>query len=199
MPGAVGPLFAVQGGGNPQAHVPLPEGEAAGHHADDRVLLAAQQNLLAHDPRVRPKPPPPEPVAEHHHRYAGPVVLVRDHAPERRGHPEHGEEAAGHRLGLDLLGLAVPGEHEAAVGHRGHVREHAALRLPVCVVGRGHVVAGQADLRCVLEDQHQPLRVGEGQGTHQDRIHEAEDRGRRSDAEGQGEDGENRRPRLLDQ
>ena len=73
-------------------------------------------------------------------------------------------------------------------------RRHAAERLqprPIRVVaGRGRVF-GKSDRGGILPQHDKACRISERQRAQQHRVHDAEDRSRRTDAESQGADGHN--------
>jgi hypothetical protein len=53
--------------------------------------------------------------------------------------------------------------------------------------------------RHALHDRYEPFGVAERQGLQQDRVDDAEDRGRRPDAQCEGEDGDQSEARRLPQ
>src|SRR6185437_9306058 len=81
-------------------------------------------------------------------------------------------------------------EGEGGIGENGHVREGAALRLPVKEVGgRYDVVGGAALAEIRFPHHHELVWFAGGQRTEQKVIGEGEDGDARADAEGKREDG----------
>ena len=170
-------------------------GEARRRDADDRHRVVVDRDLPADDLRVALEAVHPVVVAEDDDRVAvvDAVVLLRgEDAPDRRLHAQHREEVAGHQLRVDPLGLVVDRQRRGHVAPRDDLGERGALLLEVHVHGVGvhpapHVAAV---VRPLLVDLHQRAGVGDRQAPQHHLVDQREDRGRRPDAEGEREDGD---------
>ena len=68
--------------------------ECRRHHADDRVLSAAEQKMFREDVRTPLEAPRPQLIADDGRRRSAAQVFLRDgRAPDRRRNPEYGEVA----------------------------------------------------------------------------------------------------------
>ncbi len=74
--------------------------------------------------------------------------------------------------------------------HGGQAVERADAVAPVMEVEDGDGAAFRRTFEILLEDVHEALGIGEGQGPPEDGFRDAEQHSGRSNAEGHGEDGE---------
>jgi hypothetical protein len=131
------------------------------------------------------------------------VVLGREEASRRGLDPEDVEERAGDEVAVGLLGLALDPEvqgggvvDEDAVEDGGLVAEVHEHRVRDRGEG-GAVVVRRPRVRPRCVQDHEPVGLRDGERAQQDLIHQREDRGVRSDAEGESEDHDERERRRL--
>ena len=126
----------------------------------------------------------PEAVAKDGNaRRAGHIVGGRDGASEQRGNAQNLEKSRGDAHARNLHRLAVSRQiHGNSIDGRDFA-EGAIARAPVEeILSLDHV--GSAEW-LPFPDHHQTVRLGEWQGAQQHRVHHAENRGSRTDAERQ--------------
>jgi hypothetical protein len=163
------------------------EGAALLEHADDRVRLAVEEDVLAHDRRVRSELRLPQRVAQKHDMVLADLVLVRPEcAAERRPRAVDIEVVRGDALAAQLNRLLAPRQRRAPTGLRGHVLKHLVLLDPVEVVQRRDAVAPA--VRPLLEHADDAVGVGVRQRVQQHAVDEAEHRRVRADREGDRDD-----------
>jgi hypothetical protein len=167
------------------------EAEGRGQDADHGDVLAVQAEGASDDGRIAAEAAMPEAIGDH-----GGIRAARGHlggierASERWRHSQQAEEIAGDARARDLLGLGLAAEARADRVVDGDAREALRLVPDGFVFGEGHGDGAGLRVRGDLRNRDQAVRVAEGQRPQEDRIHHAEDRGRRPDAESQGEDGD---------
>src|SRR5215471_9429974 len=107
MAASIGHFLLAESNRDPEARVFRQELKARRRHADDRMLLAVEQDLFSDQSRVAAEPPLPEPIADQRHfisvRF---IFFLRKNAPQFRLDAEQREEVGGYGLRLDLLRFA---------------------------------------------------------------------------------------------
>ena len=173
--------------------------EGLGRHAHDDERQAVDANGRADNIRATSKVRPPRLVAQDDGRFASwDAGLAGRKPPSQHGlHAEHIEEAVAHEQAESQLrdGIVVPGHHEARRAEGDEALEGARRAAQVTEVGVRNLFGGTRSA---------PVRDGHDLGRPMDRhrpeehgIREAEGRGVCADAEGEGEDGDQREPRVA--
>src|SRR5205085_9346185 len=126
--------------------------EARGHHADDRVRLAVEDERAADDARVAAEASLPELVREHGDQSSAlRVVLCRQRAPALDVDAEQREEARSGERSDDAFGLARACEVYALRDEGRELLERMARRAVVPQVGHRYEVARHR-LRLLVDD-----------------------------------------------
>ncbi len=184
-----------QGQGSPELGARGPEGrelEPARHHSDHDVRLAVEGDGAAHDAGVPAEAALPQAMAEHDDaRVTRLLFFGRERASELRRHAQKREDVRREAHAVDALRPVVAPEVRAPGLGRAHGLEAGRVPPPVEEVPRRHRA------RAPGEDDGETVRVDIGEWTQQDRVHDAEDRGGRADAQGQGQHGGGREPRRA--
>jgi hypothetical protein len=167
--------------------------EVGGHHADDGRLHVRERDLPAHDGGIRGEEPPPRRLGQHRSgRRPRLVVGRRERATEKRLHAQDLEVLRLHHRAVQSLRVARAGEVEGpAAQEQRDLLEGLALRAPVLAVEDRDVA--------LARDEREPLGLRERQGPEHHRVHDAEDRGVRADAERQRQERDGREARALGQ
>ena len=173
------------------------EAEAGRHDADDGDAAPADLDLAPEDRRVAAEAALPEVVAEDDDaRPVRAVLLLAEAAAERRGDAEDREDVAPDVSRADALRLSrAAGEHRRAVGEEADVGEGAdpgPVRLPL-VVGEPRLIEPLPR----APDDGDALRAPPGKRGQEDALHDAEERRRGADAEGEGEGGDDGEARAA--
>ncbi|HVL69518.1 MAG TPA: hypothetical protein VM364_19830 [Vicinamibacterales bacterium] len=160
----------------------LPRTAAHLQRRSDRVGAAAEALL-------------PEGMTDDHDpRAVRPVVVARDLAADGEC-TKHGEEISRHDGARHHLGVADAGDGERGRGVRRHRLEGVCLLLPVQIVhvrdAAGHPPRARIVARG-LPQRDEPVRLLVGQRLQQHAMDDAEERRRGADAEGKGQDGDDR-------
>ena len=138
----------------------------------------------------RAEAPHPQPVAQHHHRVAPRLVLVRAERPaEHGGQAVHLEVLVAHARAPHALRLAVVREVVGLRVVRRQRLERARLPLHREVVADRHRARAAAERRRHVVE---PVRLGERQRPQHDRVQHAVDRRGRPDAQRERGDGHER-------
>ncbi len=168
------------------------------HHANHLILLAAEQDVAPHQPRVGAVTPPPEPVAQHDDALAPRLIFAFEEAsPGLRRRAEHLEEVRRDLRADGAHRLLLLAQVEVAVLVGGDSREGVRLRAPVQKIRDGDR-AGAA-LRQSLVDRDEPAGLRVGQRTQEYRVDDREDGRVAANAERQRQHGDGRKPRLAPQ
>ena len=187
-------------GGDPCLGKPGHASEAARRNADHRERDPIQFQRRADDVLDATEPPLPDVVADHDRMRcrSGDLVGVDEATAghERRAH--HVEVRRGHDLDWKWLWIARTGHRHDVVRTRGDAVERSEMSSQQLKAWPRPAVPQLAFARCPLCDvQHgEAVGVGKRRSAKHRRVHEAEDRCRASDAEGEGEErggGEHRR------
>ena len=175
-------------------------------HADDGQDTAPQRDRPAED--VGPSAEAPLPVLVADDRVRGGAIrrlLARvEGLADRRRHAERREVRRRNQADGDLFGLAASGHPRLdllkGAARRHHRRERRVLVLHLAELGVGHqraltvLRAGGDTPRSGIGQQHELVRVADGERAHQQPVQQAEDRGVGADAEREREDGDGREP-----
>ena len=167
------------------------------HDAGNFVASTLEGNRAPHDCRVPAEAAPPEPVAQHRHAVAAVDLVLGGEGPtDSRTNAEHVEEAGGHALGTQVLGLGAGfAQRKRTAGDRGDRLEYLLLGRPIDVVLR----RGAAEClwipirvrfrsrRPPLSHRDQPVVLVKRQTAEDHGIHHRKDRGAGADAEHQHE------------
>ena len=180
------------------------EFEPGGHHAHDRVGLPSEFDGPAQSLGIGSEPFAPETMAhDHDFRSADPIVALVQDPTEGRRYTQEREETASDFCALDQHGVTVAREDvPLAIGQRGQgrqAREAPALPLPVLELRVGQLCPRAVGDKVLLPGHDEPLLCEKGQGTNDDGMDDAEDRGRGPDREGQGQDGHGAQAAILRQ
>ena len=175
----------------------LRELERRRHDADDRVGATVESDRAPHRARIAAEAPLPQPVTEDRHVLPGLIVRLDERPADRRRHAQDREHRGRDTNAGDPLRIARAGQLVLRRAIRADARERALERGEIDEVGRRHPdLSGAPE---PLVDQHQPLRLGVSQRTQQHRVHQAEDCAVGPDSEGQGDHGDGREHRRLQQ
>ena len=160
--------------------------ERGGHHPDDRVRHIVQKQRLPERVGPSTEAAGPQAVPEHRHLLSPRRVLVGgERAAKRRRHPEDVEPAGRRSKADDALGLRVAGQVEAGKRRcRQRLQRRDALTHVVEVADRR--AAWPAPPRGV--DRQHALRLGVRERREDDRVHDAEDGGGRTQPDRQRQD-----------
>lgn len=180
-----GQAFGGERDGHPQLEFRREVIERLAHHAHDLVRHTVHPDRLADHCGIGPVATLPQPMAEDHDlRAAGLVLVVGEGTAVQHGHAEHREVAGRHTQAHHALGRLGVGQVEAGERACGEVLQRArALSQVVEVAGR-RVAAPLLPRR--VDVQH-TLRLGKRKGLQYHRMDHAEDGGRRTDAQCEGE------------
>ena len=146
--------------------------------------------VAADDRRIAAEAVAPQPLADHHHASAGCAVSSAVNvAPAIGRMPSDVEELPGDRLAGNPLGFAAAaGQRPPAAGDRRDRRERLLLLAPVEKVQRRDAVVREA--RRALPEHDEAIGLGEGEGTDERGVHQAEHRAVGADADGEHDDGD---------
>src|SRR5262249_18898222 len=168
------------------------------HNSDDRPALAAQRQRLTDDGRIAAEASMPESMTEERHtRGFVSILLRREGPPQLRRQTQRWKHIGRDTKNLQSIRRALSPQTEKAFVKSYQMFESLRLRLP----GKVTVTLSASVITTVLSFRHpdQPLRIVEWHGIKQHRIHDAENRRVRADAERQREDGDQRHDRMLEQ
>ena len=195
---------AVEAGGGPDLDVPVPGRSPRGvevrrHHADDVVQVRVELDTSAHDVRIAGEGPLPHAIADDDLRgESRPVIPGIEGAAQPRLHPDHMEVVRRHDQQAHALGLRRAAQIVVVVPRRRDVFEDPRA-LEVLPLGLGHSHVPRAHSRKIVPDADQLLGPWIGQRMQEGGVHDAEDRGGRSDAHGHGRDHDGGDARRLAQ
>ncbi|MGA3079384.1 MAG: hypothetical protein ABSG56_37605 [Bryobacteraceae bacterium] len=167
----------------PKERLPGIELETARHDAEHSVSPAVEGQRLADGAGRAAEQGLPSGIAEHQCRASIQVCWTK-RAPLGGGHPEGFEEPRRDGFAQRAARVAAPGERILHPLPSGDAVEGAALAVEdfdIAIAGEhlGIPVAGG------LPDGRQARRIAEGEGAQQDSVHQAEDQGISTDAQGQ--------------
>ena len=177
----------------------LRETPALGHHADDRHLLAVDRNRLADDGAIAAEMILPDVVADQRDRRGVELVFFRAKLPaEDRLHAQEGKGIGGDLPAEVTLRLVAAGNDEGRLLDRGDSIQRGYVLLPLEVIRerRPGILVGV--LLEILRDGNEALLVlDQRHRPQEERVDRREHRRRSADPEGDGQDGNNRKPRGL--
>ena len=171
--------------------------ESRRQHPHHLVRLRVEQHLRADDVGARAEGGAPEAVGENRNMAATRIFFFRtERATLGWRDTERVEEGWRRSERAQPLRLDIAREVQREIGRRRHRAEAMAHGAPVQEIsGRDRSV--QATFaRTLLADHHDVPGVRVRQRPPQHGVHDAEDRGRRADAERQRQDGHGRESRL---
>jgi hypothetical protein len=172
------------------------EAERAGHHPDDLVSLAVDDEPPADRPGIAAQPRLPVRVAQDDGGWAPRlVVLGRERPAQERGHAEQREDAVRDAKDRHALRLGQSGHAGRAVGPEPHVLERPALVTRGEVEGRTGAQVDDVDAGGDVPDPDQLLGVGVGERLEEHAVQDAEYRGVGADGDGHRCDGHRREQR----
>ena len=176
----------------PELGLRLREGEGCGHHPDHLAADSVQGDTPSDDPRVGCETALPEAVAQDDDALVARLRLFgTEDATPGRGDAEDLEVLGRDQGRLHRLRVAAGAEaHRRQLLDGGDLLEGARPFAPVEDVPPVHDVARSP--RAGFPDAHELLGSPKRQGPQQHRVDDAEDGGARTDAEGQGDDGDRR-------
>src|SRR5262245_17073252 len=134
---------------------------------------------------------------ESHRRGFRPILLRRESPPQLRRQTQRWKHVGSDPKNIQSIRRASSRQTEKAFVKSYQMFESLRLRLP----GKVAVTLSHSVVATVLSFRHpeEPLRLVEWHGIEQHRIHHAENRRVRADAERQREDGDQRHDRMLEQ
>ena len=175
MAATIRKLFGSERGRHPQPHVAAKKLKARGHHADDCVLLAIEEDVAVDDLRIAAVARLPEPVTQHSHvRCAGTIVVCGEHTANCGRHTQKWKEVCGNGVRRYAFGIAVASQIVGPLHSPGHVCKRLRLCFPVDVICRRRRVARETSERCVFPNDDEPLRIVKLQRLEQHRVYDAE-------------------------
>src|SRR5262249_34940869 len=157
-----------------------------------------QRQRLTDDGRIAAEASMPESMTEERHtRGFVSILLRREGPPQLRRQTQRWKHIGRDTKNLQSIRRALSPQTEKAFVKSYQMFESLRLRLP----GKVTVTLSASVITTVLSFRHpdQPLRIVEWHGIKQHRIHDAENRRVRADAERQREDGDQRHDRMLEQ
>ena len=173
-------------------HVHLaPQGRHEGRRQDpdDDAGLAVEGDGTIDGTRVAAEDALPRAVREDGCAGGSVTFVTRfEHAAAGRADSEDVEERSRDAQAGKALGLDRPGQRDPARAQGGERREAGGLLAIVLEVGGRQPPVPTALADVVLVDAHEAFLVEERQGCEQDRVRQCEDRGDRSDPQGQDQD-----------
>jgi hypothetical protein len=169
---------------DPEQRAVVRKPELRAHHADDRPPRARDVVGTAHHGGVGPEPGAPQGVADHDH----PRLVCGHGKPSERGLGAQRRvqrvRDGRHRDPLDAVTVAER-VREAAEGR--HVLDEARGFLVLEIeLARGAELPRHLRARGLAGDEHEPFRVGVGQGRDQHVVDDGEDARQRADGEAEG-------------
>ena len=181
----------------PDLDAPIGKLERGRHHANHLRRTTIHRNRLPDDRRVRAEPPRPQRMTQHHDVVAAWLILVRDErAADLRGRAEQREERRGHDGAFDALGLAAAGEIESdGVVGRHLLEGMTSIAIVHVLPGGGRDVVEPRTLQ-VAPDHHESIRVAVRKRPQQHAVDDGKDGGVGTDAEREGEQHDDREPRI---
>src|SRR6185369_15991165 len=118
---AIGPILLRESDRNPHAHVLRKKLKTRRHHANNRMLLAIQQDLAIENVSIAAIATLPESIAEHDcFASAGSIFIRRKTATEQWLHAEKWKEVGRNRIGGNAFRLTIAREIEAGLTTRSH-------------------------------------------------------------------------------
>jgi hypothetical protein len=135
-------------------------------------------------------------------RPTDPVFFGQEIAAQQRLNSEQGKEIGRDSAANDPLRGFTAGEIDIIAGVSSDVRQRLILFFPLQKLRACDAIASSDDeaaRRQHLPDLYKPLWRGVRERTDQDCIHNAENRGVRSNSEGQSDDGDGRKTGILHQ
>ena len=172
-------------------------------HANDRIALVVQFDLLSKDILAAYKVRLPKFVADHHHVAVPRLIFFFKKSPPEDGlHAQRRKKISRYRAPFHRLRLPHARQIKIAEAHGAHLFEGVILVAPVKIVSRRNNKLRNSRktlLRRRVPHRHEPPRISKRQRPEQHSIHHAEDRGIRADAESEREDGDGGEARILAQ
>ena len=156
-----------------QPQVGAPAGERRCHHADDRILPAANRQRAPDRGGIAVESPRPEPIADHGGgRAVRRFFEVAERAARDRRRAEDREESRRDAPAVETLGLVAArvGHAVAITGREGH--EAAIEPLPVLEASRGHEARPLAGNGTRFIHRDELIRVRIRQRLDEHRIHQ---------------------------
>ena len=179
-------------------HVEVVEGRR--HHADDLIRFAIELQRRAKHVRTASEEPLPQAGADDDNVITTGLVLPgQEGAAQVRRHPEHAKVARccrerGHAFGLRAA------RQVCAPPRRDGVAVEDPRPLAEIAVGRyGEAGLEVVEGRVEVKHRHEPVGGRIRQGPQKHRVHDAEDRGVRADAQREGCDDDGRERRIVQQ
>src|SRR5262249_8069998 len=161
------------------------------HNSDDRPALAAQRQRLTDHGRIAAEAGLQESMTEKRHtRGFRAILLRREGPPQLRRQTQRWKHIGRDTKNLQSIRRALSSQTEKAFAKSYQMFESLRLRSP----GKVTVTLSASVVTTVLSFRHpdQPLRLVERHGIEHPRIHDAENRRIRADAERQRENGDQR-------
>src|SRR5437763_12314340 len=169
---------------HPQLDLRIEKLKSAGHDADDGIFGPVEHQVLANRFRIRGETAHPESITQNdRQRLPRASIVVAEGAARGRRYTQQPEQIGRDGVGLQVLGLTAAGKIDRTVAHRRHVFEDVVSLLPLLEYPWIAVVARESECGVVLPDRHEPRWIPIRERAKKRGIRDAEDRGRRADAE----------------
>ena len=132
-------------------------------------------------------------------RRARTLVGLAERSANRRSDFEHVEEIDVHHRAVEAFGVIAVGQDERDAFEAGHAGKSAVPHAPVEEVRRGPGAKHLLRLPIGLGHEQELFSAGKRKRPQQDRVHDAENRGVRADADRHGQRGDDGEARRLPQ
>src|SRR5689334_922001 len=173
--------------------------EARGQHANHGVTLAIDREPAADDAWIGAEPTLPQAVSQYCYLWTILIVFaVLERSSQQRLDAEHREERGIHARRVQTFRIALAAENRAAASVSSEAFKDAVL-LVILVVGIGKLTLRELLLRRLLPKMVETIGRLVRQPAQERSINDREDRRAATDAERERNDGNRRKPRMLQQ
>jgi hypothetical protein len=173
------------------------------HDAHDRVRPPIELDPTLDDVGGGQEILAPHRLAEHDDVRVRPLVVGQQAASHERRYAAHGEQPRGNSLAVELHAAVGSGQRAPFALHDRDVRQSRRILPPPVELADAHGGSSLRDApealrgRNVLDDRHEPLGLGERERPEQHGVHDAEDRGRRTEPDREREHRDGRESRSA--
>src|SRR5205807_5237553 len=173
------------------------------HHANDRIGMIIEGNLLSDYRWIGTEGSAPQIIAKNNHvTVAWLVFFGGQHPSQHRAFAEYGEKIRRNRRRYQGSRFTFAGQVKVFVAKNRHVFKDVVLFTPVEIIGGRNNKDGNTRkdlLRRHMPDLHQPFRILEGQRTKHYSVDDAKDSRIRADSQCQGDDCQNSECRTFEE
>jgi len=186
------PRVAAETAGEPELDISLQGGagmaKAGGHHADHHEGVVVQEEFPPDHVAIRIELALPVPMTEYDGLgNAGPGIGGLERAAEFGAHAQQLEVVDIHGKGFGTHRPVRAGEVAVHGPDEGDGLEHPCAIAEIFVFRNGHTHVGDVQSAEIGSQAHQPVRLRKRQWAKQHCVQNAEDRGIRADAQGEGD------------